>query len=311
MCSLFGIVDYKNALTCRQKNKMLSVLSRECEVRGTDATGIAYNYNGSLRIYKRPLAARRMKFRVPNGVNVIMGHTRMATQGDAKHNYNNHPWLGQVQQASFSLAHNGVLWNDDALRPTLPKTKVQTDSYVALQLLEQQNTLDFDSLTHMAETVEGSFVFTVLDNAENLFVVVGNNPFVLYHYDGFNIYASTDEILEKAISRLRIGEPAEILEPKEGDILKIDRSGKITYGSFQPKRTYPHWWRSTPYYASCLFDDLGIELDDLIDVAKSMGYAADEIMVLLDFGCSISEIEEMLYDPALLHETANELLYAY
>ena len=30
-------------------------------VRGTDATGIAYNFNDRLRIYKRPLPARRMK----------------------------------------------------------------------------------------------------------------------------------------------------------------------------------------------------------------------------------------------------------
>ena len=42
MCSLFGIIDYQNVLSSRQKNKILSVLSRECEVRGTDATGIAF-----------------------------------------------------------------------------------------------------------------------------------------------------------------------------------------------------------------------------------------------------------------------------
>ena len=36
-------------------------LTRECQVRGTDATGIAYNFNDRLRIYKRPLPARRMK----------------------------------------------------------------------------------------------------------------------------------------------------------------------------------------------------------------------------------------------------------
>ena len=42
-------------------------------------------------------------------------------------------------------------------------TSVETDSYVAVQLLEQQKTLDFDSLQAMAEKVEGSFVFTVLD----------------------------------------------------------------------------------------------------------------------------------------------------
>ena len=37
-------------------------------------------------------------------------------------------------------------------------TSVETDSYVAVQLLEKNKTLDFDSLKSMAEAVEGSFV---------------------------------------------------------------------------------------------------------------------------------------------------------
>ena len=55
MCCLFGLMDYGHSLTTRQKTKIISVLSTACEVRGTDATGIAYNSGGKLRIYKRPL----------------------------------------------------------------------------------------------------------------------------------------------------------------------------------------------------------------------------------------------------------------
>lgn len=54
MCCLFGILDYKNHFNAKQKNKIISVLSAVCEARGTDATGIAYNYNNYLCIYKRP-----------------------------------------------------------------------------------------------------------------------------------------------------------------------------------------------------------------------------------------------------------------
>ena len=46
-------------------------------------------------------------------------------------------------------------------------------------------------------------------------------------------------------------------------------------------------------------------------VAKAFGVSADEVQALLDYGCSEEEIEEMLYDPALLHEMTGELLYAY
>ena len=63
MCSLFGLIDFKECLSTHTKNKILNTLARECQVRGTDATGIAYNFNDRLRIYKRPLPARKVKIR--------------------------------------------------------------------------------------------------------------------------------------------------------------------------------------------------------------------------------------------------------
>ena len=59
MCCLFGMLDYKNRFNAKQKNKIISILSVACEARGTDATGIAYNHNGHLSVYKRPLAAHK------------------------------------------------------------------------------------------------------------------------------------------------------------------------------------------------------------------------------------------------------------
>lgn len=49
MCSLFGLIDFKGVLNTHTKNKILNTLARECQVRGTDATGIAYNFNDRLR----------------------------------------------------------------------------------------------------------------------------------------------------------------------------------------------------------------------------------------------------------------------
>ena len=85
---------------------------------------------------------------------------------------------------------------------------METDGYVAVQLLEKNETLDFDSLQAMAEKVEGSFVFTVLDQDNSILFVVGNNPLCIVFYDGFLIYASTQEILCRAIKKLRLEEPA-------------------------------------------------------------------------------------------------------
>ena len=312
MCSLFGIIDHQNKITTREKNRILNTLARECEVRGTDATGIAYHFGGRLRIFKRPLPARKLRLRVPNNVNVIMGHTRMTTQGNEKFNQNNHPFPGSINGKTFALAHNGILWNDKILRQqeNLPQTSVETDSYVAVQLLEQQNALDFASLKTMAETVEGSFVFTVLDSEDAIWFVVGDNPLCLFHYDGFVLYASTQDILVKATKRLRLGKPKSVQQPEEGEILRIDKHGCQTTDSYMPRTTYPHWWRYSPCYGYP-WDEDGRLHDELIAADKAMGVSEAEVQALLDYGCDPDEIEELLYDPALLHEMTGELLYAY
>ena len=158
MCCLFGIVDCHAHFSAKEKAHILSVLATECEERGTDATGIAYCTHGHLSIYKRPLEAHKLRFRIPVDSRIVMGHTRMTTQGKASRNRNNHPFWGKAAGVTFALAHNGILYNDKYLRRVnhLPKTKIETDSFIAVQLIQQKNALDFSSLKYMAEQVEGT-----------------------------------------------------------------------------------------------------------------------------------------------------------
>ena len=87
------------------------------------------------------------------------------------------------------------------------------------------------SYTHlfMAEEVEGSFCFTVLDRKDNLYFVKGDNPLCLYHYPelGLYLYASTEEILRNAIGKMRLAGQPESITLHCGDILKIDAHGRI------------------------------------------------------------------------------------
>lgn len=314
MCSLFGLIDYQNALTTRQKNRILQILSKECEVRGTDATGIAYNLGGNIKVFKRPLAAHKLKFRVPTGVNVVMGHTRLATQGKPADNYNNHPW----STGSFALAHNGVLWNDKELRQTenLPMTHIQTDSYVAVQLLEKEKTLDFTTIRAMVEKLQGSFVFTVLDRNNNLYFVRGDNPLALFEFGGYYLYASTEKILRRATRKLHLHH-REIVHIKEGDILKIEPAGQRIFGHFTPNHSIEHFWRNPRYRILPWLDEanepngMDVQIDLLVQTAKSMGISEDEVFALLDLGYAACEIEDLLYNPSLFHEAAAELLYTY
>ena len=52
MCCLFGLMDCRGTLTARQRTRILEPLAVACELRGTDATGIAYNAGGKLHIRK-------------------------------------------------------------------------------------------------------------------------------------------------------------------------------------------------------------------------------------------------------------------
>lgn len=309
MCCLFGMIDYGNNFTGRQRAKLLSVLAAECEARGTDATGIAYNSGDRLSIYKRPLPAHKLRFYLPNDASVIMGHTRMTTQGSEKQNYNNHPFRGVAGELPFALAHNGVLRNDHALRQGLwlPKTNIETDSYIGVQLIEQKKALSFDSLKYMAEQVEGSFTFTVLDGRNNLYFVKGDNPLCLVHFPrtGLYLYASTEVILGRALKKLRLPlEKPMRVSASCGDILRVNSSGTITQGQFDTANLMRDW-----YYSMCRFSvgyrgtparvgARSVELayvDELKSVASAFGYAPSDIDDMLDQGFSTDEIEEMLY----------------
>lgn len=302
MCCLFGFIDYAGALSVTQKSRLIRELSIAAEVRGTDATGIAYNTSRGLQIYKRPLAAHRLHLRIPAEAHVVMGHTRMTTQGSAKKNFNNHPFFGHVKGKYFALAHNGIIWNDLELRRTkhLPRTKVQTDSFIAVQLIEQQKSLNLSSLKCMAEQVEGSFSFSVLSEQDELWLVKGDNPLTIVHFPavGVYVYASTAEILNKALARcgnlLGREEKGDIAM---GDIIKIDSNGRITRGTFDASKFYLSSWGDwdTPLYPKLPHSEEE-HLSLLKSVAKAFGFTGEMIDRLLDQGFTTDDIEEILYE---------------
>lgn len=305
MCCLFGFVDYGHQLSRKQRSRLLSVLSTACEERGTDATGIAYNVGGKQVIYKRPLPAHLMWYRVPVEANIVMGHTRMTTQGSEKKNENNHPFSGNVGKTQFSLAHNGILYNDKSLRREhkLPDTKIETDSYVAVQLLEKCDKLDFNALRFMSEELEGSFTISVLSDNDELLIAKGNNPIVIQHFPDSKlyVYASTEDILQKALLKtgLSLG-TAERINVFTGELLRIDANGKVSRSHFDDSKLYatfmPPWthWSGYEPVKRPYTDDTNW-LDDLKAIAVYFGIFPEDVDALIEDGMTPDEIEEFLY----------------
>ena len=306
MCALFGWLDYKGIVSDKLLKKLTQALANAAEERGTDASGIAYVKSGKVTIYKRPKPAHKIRFNAPNGTRAVMGHTRMTTQGNEKFNYNNHPFYGHAD-VNFAFAHNGVLYNDKNLRVEkhLPQTQIETDSYVAVQLLEQQGKLDFDSLKNMAELVQGSFCFTALDENNTLYLVKGSNPMCLLHFAqlGLYVYASTESILKKALQKAGFHKyPFEVLHMKEGTILKIDRYGFLSGSTFEVQESFRfgkwyNWYNELEeeYYTQ--------QEELLLEMCSCYGVTEEDVLLLLDYGYSADEIEEMLCDTTFLHDT--------
>ncbi len=303
MCGLYGFSNYSGD-KIKNLSDLTNALAEESAIRGTDATGIAFCDDGRVNILKESKSAYRLNFKHSDGIKALIGHTRHSTQGSEKKNFNNHPFSGKCRNAHFALAHNGVLTNDKELRKKykLPKSKIETDSYIAVQLIEQKKTLDSESIKYMAETVEGSFSFSMLDDKDNVWLVKGDSPLSIIHFPRLKlyVYASTEEILWKALietglfDELKGGKYDEI-KTKEGDILKICPDGTIKKYEFEYSYFCGRdWWDYGFYHRHYNYDSFDYA-DDLKSVAVHLGYSPEDIDELLKHGFSLEEIEEYIY----------------
>ena len=305
MCGLVGYLSYSDK-NIKSLEKLTNSLMSQAAERGTDAAGIAFCTEHKITLLKESRSARELEFKHGDGVKALIGHTRHSTQGSEKKNYNNHPFLGKTSGGKFALAHNGVLINDYDLRKDLklPKTHIETDSFVAVQLIEKKRHLNFESLKYMAEKVCGSFSFSVLDECGNIYLVKGDSPLCLLHFPKLKmyVYASTKEILFRAL----IDSPLfdfvskcefEFIDIDEGDILKLCADGSIEKGEFEYQMYVGRNWWDYGYYTVKPYHRKydRAYIDDLKAIATYNGYYPEDIDELLDSGFSFDEIEEYIY----------------
>lgn len=321
MCCLFGFLDYSGKEN-KEKNALVNSLAQEATVRGMDSTGIAYNRDNKLTIYKKPKSAYELDFMGVEKSVCVTGHTRHATQGSEKRNYNNHPFMGFCDNTKFALSHNGILYNDFRLQKeyNLPETRIETDSYVAVQLLEYLGDLNVDNIRKMSEAVSGSFAFTMVDTDDTLYLVKGDSPLSIVHLpkQKMYVYASTDNILFKGIADTDFvkdivnGDFKQVCI-KSGEIVRIFKNGTIVRDSFKMDYSYGYNFNSWRYsglhnYSYNLDDDYGYSdygygydyeaeyISDLKDIATSMGFDPSEVDELLEAGFTLEEVEDYLYD---------------
>ena len=204
-----------------------------------------------------------------------------------------------------------MLYNDLTLRSKLrlPNTYIETDSYIAVQLIESQKELTFDSMRYAAEQVRGYFTFTILDRRNNLFFVKGESPLYLIHFPslGLYVYSSTKEIMTAAFKQIPAQYPKyEVIQVAEGELLQISPDGKITRSSYTVQPDYSiysnrwyglgssfyNWEKVVPTDCS---DDSDYLI--LIELAGYYGVDPEDIRYMREMGYSYDEIEAFLCDP--------------
>ena len=307
MCALYGFINYGKVLNQKELKRLVRNLSISSELRGTDASGVAYVRNGKVVIYKKPQPSHEVNFYFPSDITILTGHTRMATHGDARNNYNNHPFVGHTAEGDFALCHNGVLFNYEQVQKQeqLPKTRIKTDSYIAVQLIEKYGKADFDTIGRMSERVNGSFVFTVLTDEEKLYISRWDNPICLLHFPklGIYVYTSTKEIMQMALrGTIFEKQTIDVIPVSEGEMISIDKNGVIERSRFTPE--YDDFFG---YYGCRAFRERDDYDSYLCEYSNMFGVSEEEIMMLYDMGYDDEEIELMMMDHDMLRDCLNEV----
>ena len=293
MCALYGFINYGKMLSQKELKKLVRRLSVASECRGRDASGVAYVRNGKVIIYKKPQPSCEVNFYFPPDITILTGHTRMATQGNARNNYNNHPFAGHTVNGDFALCHNGVLFNYDYVRNLehLPHTKIKTDTYAAVQLLEKYGKANFENIGKMSELVNGSFVW--------------DNPICIIHFPklGIYVYTSTEEIMQTVVKgTIFEKQQFEVISVSEGEMISIDKQGKIEKSRFAPiQEDYFGYYDMYGGYRDRYDYD-----SYLYDYCNMFGISEEELMLLYEMGYDDEEIELMMTDHDLLRKCLDE-----
>jgi asparagine synthetase B (glutamine-hydrolysing) len=221
MCGIGGFsLSKKSKINPRS---LSNALLTELDIRGNQASGFAFHGKDYSGVYKKDVAGARLNLKgMPRQAKSVILHTRYATHGSISDMANNHPV--QSPDRSINLVHNGVIYNHDLVRKSLDHKLPEVDSSVIPTILQQ-----FNRDTDKFSMLDGDASVAWLDDSDRKTLRVArisHSPLVIAQLkDGSFVFASTEDILTKALKRL--GLKMEYLQTvPERKLLEV-RSGRI------------------------------------------------------------------------------------
>ena len=129
----------------------------------------------------------------------------------------------------------------------------------------------------------------------------------LIHFEalGLYVYASTESIMKKALNKSILSNFSFAkVDCIEGDILCIDKNGIISREEFEPMVYRSHFASWYDYEDPSYYN---IHEEMLLAYCGCYGVNSADVEMLLEYGYTCDEIEEMLTDHSLLRETLDAI----
>jgi len=208
MCGIFGVVSRKYENNTLKKNfKRLFILS---ESRGKEASGFAYRHNNIIDVYKSPSPASEIvKSSAFNDIfskgicnNLLIGHSRLVTNGCEHDNFNNQPFV----KHDIVGIHNGIVVNVEKIWQKYHlKPDTQLDSEIFPSLLNVFKCDGYslsDSIKKIFTEIKGMSNIALLFNySQNLLLATNNGSIYYMQSDDTFIFASEYSFLETLIAK--------------------------------------------------------------------------------------------------------------
>lgn len=179
-----GICGYVGKMSKQQFHNMLC----SNETRGGHAWGAAWKESNQIMYYKEPGRYAISKFKLDE-TDLMIAHTRWATNGKPEQNENNHPHVG----GGICLVHNGVVSNKH------PKQKTECDSEAILKMIISHDISGYykiiKAIKKTCEKIKGSFRIAVVSTKfpDRIFIACDEADPVYFGYGKDWIAFSSEE----------------------------------------------------------------------------------------------------------------------
>ncbi|MBD5493688.1 MAG: class II glutamine amidotransferase [Lachnospiraceae bacterium] len=186
MCELFGVTS-RNKLELNEL--LLKFFSHGIE--HPNGWGMAFFYGNAVSLEKQPEAShkskylrQRLQFKVES--DKMIAHIRLATRGTLNYE-NTHPFvMRDNSDRTWTLAHNGTIFDCDLLNPFVHSQQGQTDSERILGYIISRVNTEIEEKKELS----GQERFWLID--EILCEITPENKVNLLLYDGELMYVHTN-----------------------------------------------------------------------------------------------------------------------